>query len=198
MKNVFASGELSRYRKYNLNESRSAVESHNYKLADSHSAYAKRKVTVFISHKHDDLTDLQDLIGFLEEKYDVQCYIDSRDPSMPDTTSGETAKIIKKRIIDCDKFILLATNRAIASKWCNWELGFGDAHKFKKHIALFPFERGYERFDGNEYMEIYPHIVKYTEYDYVNGKFVEPGYYVYSTDISGGINLEPLKSWLES
>lgn len=90
----------------------------------------RRKYPVFVSHKHDDLEELKGVIGFLEAKYNIKAYIDSRDGSMPSKTSGETASQIKERIIQCEKFILLATDAAIESKWCNWELGFGDAQKF--------------------------------------------------------------------
>ena len=117
---------------------------------------------------------------------------------MPKITSGETATKIKERIKQCDKFILLASNGAIDSKWCNWELGYGDAQKFKDHIALFPFKRENENYDGYEYMEIYPHIVKYSGYEtYTNGEKVKAGYYVCTID-KDGINLiTPLESWLE-
>ena len=70
----------------------------------------------------------------------MKTYIDSRDPSMPHITTAETAANLKARIKKCDKFILLATNAAIDSKRCNWELGYGDAQKFKTHIALFPLK----------------------------------------------------------
>lgn len=45
---------------------------------------------------------------------------------MPEKTSGLTATKIKYQIYKNDKFILLATDNAIASKWCNWEVGIGD------------------------------------------------------------------------
>lgn len=41
---------------------------------------------------------------------------------MPAKTSGETTTRIKKMIRNTDRFVLLATDNAIASKWCNWEL----------------------------------------------------------------------------
>ncbi|MCK7486653.1 MAG: toll/interleukin-1 receptor domain-containing protein [Bacillus subtilis] len=66
--------------------------------------------------------------------------IDSQDPSIPMKTSGEAAEIIKKSINACHKFILLATNAAIESKWCNWELGYGDAKRYMEHIALLPIK----------------------------------------------------------
>lgn len=76
----------------------------------------------------------------MQKQYDVKVYIDSQDPSMPKITTATTAANLKARIKKCDKFILLATNAAIDSKWCNWELGYGDAQKFKAHIALFPLK----------------------------------------------------------
>jgi hypothetical protein len=33
---------------------------------------------------------------------------------------------------------LYAYTNAINSKWFNWELGLGDAAKYKEHIALLP------------------------------------------------------------
>lgn len=120
MKTIFEQDEFSKYSNVNIYASRGIIQ--------EQSIYSKT-TTVFISHKHDDLDDLKGLIGFLENEYGVKAYIDSRDPSMPKKTSGETATNIKNRIKKCDKFILLATNSAVESKWCNWELGYGDAQK---------------------------------------------------------------------
>lgn len=98
-----------------------------------------------------------------------------------------------------DKFILVATPNAINSKWCNWELGLGDAAKYKEHIALLPINRTYENFRGTEYLEIYPYI----EYEdgtnkYINGNYITRGYYVeYKLD-NGNTSLTPLKDWLKS
>lgn len=189
---VFTTGEFSAYRKDSLNESRLPV-------CESLTRFNKRRITVFISHKHDDLGDLKDILGFLEDKYDVKCYIDSRDPVMPERTSGETAQIIKKRIKQCDKFILLASNGAIASKWCNWELGFGDADKYDSNsVALFPFKRSNESYIGNEYLEIYPHIVKCDGSEwYERGDSVKAGYYVCSI-VNGEDTITPLETWLKA
>ena len=122
MKTIFEQGTFHIYSHVRLDEARSPVV--------EYSQYAAGKTTVFISHKHDDLEDLKGILGFLQQTYGVKVYIDSQDPTMPKITSAETALNIKKRIDQCDKFILLATNGAIESKWCNWELGYGDARKF--------------------------------------------------------------------
>ena len=115
---VFSQGTFSLYR---IEESR-----HNGVLTESRSFSAgtrrTTKRTVFLSHKHDDLEDLKGFIGYLERYYIVECYIDADDPGMPAKTSGETTTRIKKMIRNTDRFVLLATDNAIASKWCNWEL----------------------------------------------------------------------------
>lgn len=160
------------------------------------------KTTVFISHKHDDLEDLSGLIGFLEKNYNVKAYIDSKDSSMPSVTSGATASKIKERIRQCNKFILLATDGAVESKWCNWELGYGDSQKFSsKDIAILPLKRkGYDdsSYKGNEYMQIYPYISFYEGNEtYTTGGYVNRGYYVVTDDEKGVHNIIPLENWLK-
>lgn len=94
-----------------------------------------------------------------------------------------------------------ATEAAIGSIWCNWELGFGDANKFKDKIALFPlkdqgtFDKDYK---GNEYMRLYPYIAKYdgTEH-YKNGTPVDAGYYVCYYNDNGSLIITPLSEWLK-
>ena len=100
---------------------------------------------------------------------------------MPRVTSGETATRIKERITKYNKFILLATNDAIESKQCNWELGYGDSKKFKNNIALFPMKnrgQGDYAYKGSEYMSIYPYISyfdgteKYRSGEYIKVDFI--------------------------
>lgn len=133
MQNIFDRGSFSGYKNSSrMDSARSEIKKSIYESA------SQKQTTVFISHKHDDLDELAGLLGFLEQNYGVKVYIDSRDPLMPQVTSGQTAANIKSRINQCDKFILLATNGAIESKWCNWELGYGDAQKYQNNsIALF-------------------------------------------------------------
>ena len=172
MDKVFKQGEFQAYSNLDLNEARSYIK--EYYL------YGKKPVTVFISHKHEDLDDLKGVLGFLEKEYGVKVYIDSRDYTMPKTTSAQTATNIKSRISQCNKFILLATNGAIESKWCNWELGYGDAKKFKNNIALFPMRPTFSSsYKGNEYLLIYPYI-KFSDGTerLTNGQAIHRGYYV--------------------
>lgn len=138
------------------------------------------KPTVFISHKHEDLKDLRGIIGMLE-KIGAKIYIDSMDNKMPNETNGDTAKRIKEVIKFCKKFILLATDKAIESYWCNWELGIGDVHKFSRHIAIIPMkEKGtYDHnFKGNEYLQIYPQITYYDGFTNLQGHYFKSGFYI--------------------
>lgn len=194
MINIFKEGAFDNYRVESLAHSQQPVFESVYEMAS-------QRTTVFISHKHDDLNDLKGIIGFLETNYNVKTYIDSRDSSMPKTTSGETALRIKDKIKQCDKFILLATNSAIESKWCNWELGYGDAQKFKDHIALFPMKPAEERdslYKGNEYMQIYPYITYFDGSEkYRNGNLIKRGYYIRAIQPDGSGLIEPLADWFK-
>ncbi|GGW82957.1 TIR domain-containing protein [Salegentibacter mishustinae] len=128
----------------------------------------KNLVTVFLSHKHNEEEILKKVIKLLEN-IGVDVYVDWQDDEMPKTTSGETAIKIKKKIIENKKFILLATKDAIDSKWCNWELGYGDSHKFSDDIAIMPIVEIDSTWPGNEYLQIYP-VIK-TEYNYSIGSY---------------------------
>lgn len=177
MKNIFEKGDFREFSHSSFSESERLFES----AMETVNRYSN-KTTVFISHKHSDLDDLKDLINFLESTYGVKTYIDSRDPTMPNITSGKTAENIKNRINQCDKFILLATNGAVESKWCNWELGFGDAYKFQRDIALLSMKDRHQedtQYKGSEYMDIYPSIIRFEQYQVMpNGKRAIEAYYV--------------------
>jgi len=197
---IFEKGHFrsSRIEKAFINESLKETRTFSAKYAYN------TKTTVFLSHKHEDLEEIKEAAGvieFLEEK-GVKVYIDSMDNKMPDQTSGETAARIKEVIEYCDKFILLATAKAIESFWCNWELGIGDVHKFKNHIAILPVkEKGENDFQykGNEYLQIYPHIDYRdgTTYYRNSSNRIEKGYYVVQPKNKEGITyIDPLETWL--
>lgn len=196
MKRIFERGSFSNYRitDMQLNEARSETRSF------SEGERVSYRTTIFLSHKHSDLEDLKDIIGFLRRFYNVDVYIDSMDKGMPKETSGETALRIKNIIEKCDRFILLATDAAIESKWCNWELGYGDAHKYRDKIALFPLKEKDSsdfQYKGNEYMQIYPFIAFYygTEH-YNSGEPIERGYYVCYYNREGTRIITRLRDWL--
>lgn len=156
----------------------------------------KNKPSIFLSHKHDELSILQDVIAFLKTE-GVDVYVDWMDEEMPAYTSAETALKLKEKIKMADKFILLATQDAVNSKWCNWELGLGDAAKYINNIALLPIDKNYRSFQGSEYLRIYPYI----DYENGNGKYnwggdIEKGFYVKTPIDNVTVTLVPIREWL--
>lgn len=112
---------------------------------------------IFISHKHGEVDYVYRLQKLLEQ-YGFTGYVDWEDDTMPKDTSGETAIKLKDTIKKSRKFILIATEAAIASKWCNWEIGFADAHKYIDNIALLPLQKDNLAYTGEEYLQLYPSI----------------------------------------
>ena len=156
----------------------------------------KTRPMIFLSHKHDEVNILQDVIAFLKDE-GVDVYVDWMDDDMPAYTNAETAVKLKQSIRIANKFILVATPGAINSKWCNWELGLGDAAKYIEHIALFPINRSYQSFNGAEYLKIYPYIDFEDGYGkYLIDSNISRGYYVKTQLGNGNLRVTPLKEWL--
>ncbi|RLD44159.1 MAG: hypothetical protein DRJ07_16145 [Bacteroidetes bacterium] len=153
------------------------------------------KTKIFLSHKHDEKEYLEGAVSLLKT-YGVEVYVDWLDEGMPKTTSGQTAVRIKQKIKENHKFILLATEGAIKSKWCNWELGLGDAAKYIDHIALFPIKKDYADFSESEYLEIYPYIFNIDSYQYFKGNFRSHGTYVVYPSVNGNDKVIPIAEWL--
>lgn len=184
---------LSQYRNQNRNFSSDNI------INLSKNAYRDNsKPMIFLSHKHDEHSILQDVIAFLKNE-GVDVYVDWMDPSMPAYTNAETAHRLKEKIKASDKFILIATQNAIDSKWCNWELGLGDTSKYIKNIALFPINRNHKTFKGFEYLSIYP-FIEYEDgtWKYLSGSYIPKGYYVKIPKENNTVEVIPLKNWLKS
>lgn len=116
------------------------------------------KLSVFLSHKHGDLDHLE-RVRYLLEKLHTAVYVDWADPSMTYPPDRKTAEKLKEKIKKYDKFVFIATDAAIHSEWCNWEIGFGDAQKYDTDkIALFPVKQDDRKWEGNEYLQLYPSI----------------------------------------
>ncbi|HMO52379.1 MAG TPA: toll/interleukin-1 receptor domain-containing protein [Kiritimatiellia bacterium] len=157
-------------------------------LNEAFAAHTKRaslatELTVFLSHKHTDSLLVRQAVA-LFKSLGVEVYIDWLDSSMPPVTDIRTANRLKEKIRTCSKFVFLASDDAIASKWCNWELGLGDAAKYLNNIAILPAGSRGKSWSGSEYLGIYPVIT--SEYQY------HPGTYY----VEFGTTSTPLKQWL--
>lgn len=191
---IIPKSQLLRFR----NSTRTVKLSLNESLQRFKNESKTQKVTIFLSHKHDESEELEAAINLLKS-FGIEVYVDWLDEGMPIKTSGETAKRIKEKIKENHKFVLLATEGAINSKWCNWELGFGDSHKYSRNIALLPIRNDGYSYTGTEYMQIYSSI----EYldgtsKTVGGLYIKAGYYVMEpADEKGNRSWVTLKMWLE-
>lgn len=143
---------------------------------------------VFLSHSHRDHQLLERVAELLGE-YASSIYVDWKDETMPEVTSPETARRIKLKIADTNKFILLATNNALRSKWVPWELGIADLSNAMRNVAILPVQNPPVTWHGNEYIGIYSVIEKADSKD---GR-VRDKLAVYDPETNEGIWLE---EWL--
>lgn len=151
---------ISKSRLFSLTESKIQNRSFSEVLNEAKKegrTYAS--TSVFLSHSHEELDrDYVKRTITLLRSLGMDIYIDSDDLSMPPFTNATTAVKIKAEIKNNKKFILLATNNALQSRWCNWELGYGDSYKYINNIALFPLSENDGSWKGQEYLQIYSRI----------------------------------------
>lgn len=114
-------------------------------------------ITVFLSHSHHDRPLVEGLIAILDG-IGIKIYVDWNDNSMPRVTNRETAEQIKGQIRQNTLFMILATERALGSKWVPWEVGIGDQVKGEEFILLIPVADPSGQFHGNEYLQLYNHL----------------------------------------
>ncbi len=116
--------------------------------------------STFLSHSSKD-EDL--VIGATRvlEGHGGRVYVDEVDPEMPPYTNEQTAALLKERIAQSKRFVLLASPNSKESKWVPWELGIADGAKGLDCIALFPAaDSPYEKAWASwEYLGLYRRIM---------------------------------------
>ena len=115
--------------------------------------------TAFLSHSHKDRSLAQRIQAFLQAQ-GWSVYIDWQDAEMPSTPNRETAEKLQAKIRDLAWFLFLATANSMASRWCPWELGYADAKKGLRRIAIIPTADDSGSPHGSEYLELYNRIDK--------------------------------------
>ena len=114
----------------------------------------------FLSHSTKD-GDIVPYAVNLLEAHGAAVYIDKKDAALPPYTSRETARILRDRIGQSSKFVLLASENSKGSRWVPWELGLADGHKSPRNVAIFPaVDQAYDyAWTEQEYLGIYDRIV---------------------------------------
>jgi hypothetical protein len=144
----------------------------NERYAGPFSAKAARITTAFLCHSHHDRNLVEKLVALFAAA-GVELYVDWQDHTMPPTPTKQTAEKIQAKIRDLDIFLYLATPNSSNSKWCPWEIGFGDSAKGKEKILVVP-TRSSTGIAGQEYLSLYRSIQiengKLVRYDPVTGQ----------------------------
>lgn len=134
---------------------------------------AEAEASVFLSHSHADRDVIVPAVHYLATQ-GVSVYVDWRDPEMPAVTSPATARALQTRIRENRRFVLLATDRSLTSRWVPWELGYADAAKRPHDVAVLPvLERMGEA--PAEYVGIYARIEITVEATYGTSWVYAPG-----------------------
>ena len=143
-------------------------------------SYVSTRPNVFLSHSSKDIDKLEQVIEFLQD-YNVNVYIDKRDPNLPPVTSSKTAEILKNNIRKCDKFIVLISENSKDSRWIPWELGIADYAKTTEKIALLPYAKYYasSTWTTQEYLGLHRRILNlensdgWVVYDHKEKKYLK-------------------------
>jgi hypothetical protein len=116
--------------------------------------------STFLSHSSKDEEYVAGAIVILSA-HGAAVYIDKKDETIPPYTNRETARILRDRIRECRKFVMLATTQSKDSKWMPWELGLADGFKSPANTAIFPGVDSTRdtRWAEREYLGIYDRIV---------------------------------------
>lgn len=113
-------------------------------------------LTAFLSHSHKDALLAKGLQARLSRLgWDV--YIDWEDTAMPDRPNVVTADRIRRKIVQLDLFLFLATHNSMTSRWCPWELGYADGKKPNSSILIVQTSDSAGTY-GSEYLELYRHL----------------------------------------
>lgn len=127
--------------------------------------------SVFLSHSHEDRDLVEPVANFIASM-GISLYVDWLDPKMPSITSAETAERIKTMIVENHRFLVLASERSLESRWVPWELGYADGEKKFEDIAILPIQEYNYKGAPNEYVQVYQEVARTT-----NGKWhvFQPG-----------------------
>jgi len=134
---------------------RAAASNPTGRVARSIQEAARRSLkTAFLCHSHADKELVRGFVEYVSKKgWDV--YIDWMDEQLPSAPSRVTAEKIRLKIRSSDIFIFLATHNYVSSRWCPWEIGYGDAVKFGNDILVVQTIDDRGNFHGNEYLQLY-------------------------------------------
>ena len=137
-----------------LTESQNRILNYNREVFNE-----KRGYELFLTHSYLDKKLIITLVE-LFNKANYSVYVDWINDSLLDRSNvtSKTAKKIKNRISESKGLAYIATSNIANSKWCPWELGMGDGLLQGRACILPVLEEQSSRFNGQEYLGIYPYV----------------------------------------
>jgi hypothetical protein len=126
-----------------------------------------KRPLVFISHSSKDKL-LVDSVREILYNHGADSYVDREDSEMPEKVSSQTAKRLQEKMLICDKFVMIASNNALKSRWVPWELGFADNSTGTSNVGIFLVEEDIDEnnehtgewWEKNEYVRLYKIIYR--------------------------------------
>ncbi|WAH55907.1 toll/interleukin-1 receptor domain-containing protein [Pseudomonas silvicola] len=116
---------------------------------------------VFLSHS---INDAELVLGVkvLLEDMGKNVYVDWVDDPELDRSlvNKHTAERLRGRMNQSETLLYIATENASSSKWMPWELGYFDGRKPGSVSILPVLEKADQRFEGQEYLGLYPTVGK--------------------------------------
>ncbi len=124
-------------------------------------ASAPTTKTLFLSHSSKDKSHIPGVLGFFAG-FGATVYVDELDLRLRRPTSPDTARLLRKEISSCPRFVVLVSPNSHESKWIPWELGLADGLKGVAPVALLPIRpqsESDETWGTQEYLGLYPRVV---------------------------------------
>jgi hypothetical protein len=144
-----------------------------------------KEFDIFLSHSFSDQKLILGIWLSLEDMgYKVYVdWIHDRQLSR-ETVNKETASVLRQRMWNCKSLFFATTANSSSSKWMPWELGFKDGHN--RRAAILPVAQNHtSNFTGQEYLAIYPYVVKNEAVNAPGDKLwihTSPNYYIIFDD----------------
>ena len=119
---------------------------------------------IFLSHSSLD-QELTCAVYDLFTQNGFKVYLDYEDNELnPDNVTSATGEQLRNRLKRCKCLAYITTSNIARSRWCPWELGLFDGIS-NGMCCILPIvkESGKSRFNGQEYLGMYPYLT-YTQY----------------------------------
>lgn len=131
-------------------------------VLEAYASYSPSKIyDIFLSHSIRDAELILGMKGIFEDLgYTV--YVDwIEDPQMDRSrVTAETADKLRQRMNSSKSLFFVTTSNAESSRWMPWECGFFDGKKEKVAIVPIQATSTNNSYSGQEYLGLYPYIVK--------------------------------------